>query len=92
MISDKARWGCAHFIKRQSGVPRSSLCSYNIRNKVWFFSIPFPHWILSLSLPHNSKDLEFSGIDSFKVFQATHLQIGKVQAHEVRKKRAFTNQ
>ncbi|KAJ6727371.1 TRANSCRIPTIONAL ACTIVATOR DEMETER [Salix purpurea] len=32
------------------------------------------------------KDLEFSGIDSFKVFQATHLQIGKVQAHELAEK------
>jgi hypothetical protein len=37
-------------------------------------------YFLSLSLPYNRKDLEFSGIDSFKVFQLTELQIGELSA------------
>lgn len=76
-IRIRRQGGVCPFYKRQGGVPRSSLCSYNIWNKVWFFSSLY---FLSLSLPYNRKDLEFSGIDSFKVFQLTKLQIGELSA------------
>jgi hypothetical protein len=76
-IRIRRQGGVCPFYKRQGGVPRSSLCSYNIWNKVWFFSSLY---FLSLSLPYNRKDLEFSGIDSFKVFQLTELQIGELSA------------